>query len=97
MTKRQLMNALLDADEKQDKLYASRHRLSVREDKLKKIKSDYTKQLASILQKENIKAGLDEDDHGPIIFKQHIFEVSYTYMCGNRRYDCDVTKVNSVS
>lgn len=97
LTKRQLLNALLDAEEKQDKIRASGGRLLVRENKLRKVKEEFSEQLAKILQKENKEAGDDEDDHEPIVFKQHMFQVTYTWMCGSRRYECDVTSVRNVS
>lgn len=98
MTKRQLLNAVLDAEEAKAKIDASQARLSLRSSKLRTHKEDLSKQLSELLYKDRKKSGLGEyDEEEPIVFKQHVFAVTTDYLYGSRRYYCEVTKVNSVS
>ncbi len=93
MTKRQVLNALLEVKEKKDKLYESQKRLWSREEKLDESHADLADKLSNIDYDERLKAG--GINQQPIVFKGCVFNV-----IGKRSYslaECDITKVSSVS
>ena len=90
-TKRQLLNALLDAEEAQHKINASISRLWTREEKLNEKREKLSEQLNDVLCKERKKSG-EKDE--PIIYKNHMFDV-----CGKTwQHDasCDIKAIKSV-
>ena len=90
-TKRQLLNALLDAEEAQQKIDASLGRLWKREENLNKKREKLAAKLNDILYEERKKTG---DDDEPIIYKNHMFEVSGKTW----QHDavCDIKAIKSV-
>ena len=81
LTKRQILNELLVVEEKKDKYNASLTRLYARGTKLDDQKNDLAKQLDAACREEAKKNGGSWDSYPdyerePIIFKQHIFELS---------------------
>jgi hypothetical protein len=74
MTKRQLLNALLENEEKKIKLKESRKRLYARETKLKDERDELEKNLKEIILMEQEKNGGSEYYvEGPIVFKGNAF------------------------
>lgn len=97
MTKRQLLNALLDAQMEKEKIEAAAERVSQRRKKWWAKHSDLTNELHAILKKEYEKEGKDIDDTEitPIIFKNHAFVPSKAYRSWDNS-ECDITPVNNV-
>lgn len=94
MTKRQVLNALLDATETQQKIDNSQRRICAREEKLNKLKKDLSQQLLDIVVTEKERND-DTTPRSPIVFKNHVFTVH-----GSTRIDCaycDVESINSVT
>jgi len=92
LTKRQLLNELLDAEEAQKKITASELRLENRERRLDKKREQLSSELANILFDERVKSG---EKKAPIIYKQHMFNVR-----GRSTYNkaaCDIESIKSVS
>ncbi len=68
LTKRQILNELLDLNEKQKKIYASRRRLDKRVSKLEDRRSELADQLADICRKG--------DGIKPIVYKKQLFDLT---------------------
>ena len=93
MTKRQLLNALLDANEVQAKIDASQKRLWSRGEKLNDVREDLAHELFNILWEEEKKSGINVTSE-PIVFKNHMFAVTE-----RRRYDratCTIKAIKNV-
>lgn len=95
MTKRQLLNALLDNDETKRKLYESQKRIWSREEKLDEHRQELSEQLSNICYKEQHTEGKPYPGASPIVFKKHVFKVRGK--TGYRDAGCDIEGVNSVS
>jgi len=86
LTKRQILNELLDLDEKQNKIYASQRRLDKRESKLEDHRTKLVDQLITTCKKTGVVK--------PIIFKKQLFTIA----CGSAwsRSSVDIGDVANV-
>ena len=91
LTKRQLLNALLDAEEAQKKITASEYRLAAREERLDKKRERLSAELANILYDERAKTGEKKE---PIIFKNHMFDVRARSAYNKAR--CEIQAIKSL-
>ena len=91
ITKRQLLNALLEADEAQKKIDESQARLWKREERLNAKREDLSNQLSNILYDERKKTGASKE---PIIYKGHMFDVQGKTTWSSA--SCNIKSVKSV-
>ncbi len=92
LTKRQVLNELLVANDVAEKIEASRNRLDKREEKLIDKVADLTDQLIAICDKDVPKIG--GHSRLPIIFKNHIFTPSAGSMYSSSK--CYIESVTNV-
>jgi len=95
MTKRQVLNALLDVEEERKKIKASQIRLENRESRYEDKREGLSKQLAAVLKKEQEKEGIDTwHTPDPVLYKNHTFAPT----TGSRwsPAKCVITAVKSV-
>jgi len=96
LTKRQVLNALLEAEEERKKISDAYKRLKRRENKFLDNHSELTRALYTILQKEYEKNGKDiEEELVPIVFKNHSFE-PWTPSYAWERASCDIEVIDNV-
>jgi len=91
LTKRQLLNELLVAEEAQKKIDASTARLWKREKVLNKKREKLSHELSEILYEERKASGEKKE---PIIYKSHMFDISGRTGWGTA--SCDIAAIKSV-